>query len=95
MGTCSLVRPLYANIGVIFSQCTQTLRPYVLLTIGGNRTICRAQREGSRAMVSRQYDLLSRLFLPLGGFFNVTLPAKGPPSAMIFSSLLLFKKLWR
>jgi len=50
-------------------------------------------RVGSRAMVSRQYDLLSRSTLPLVVSFNVTLPAKEPPFVMIFSLLLLIKML--
>jgi len=52
-------------------------------------------RVGSRAMVSRQYDLLSRSTLPLVVSFNVSLPAKEPPFVIIFSFLLLFKMIWR
>jgi len=39
-------------------------------------------------MVSRQYALLSRCPPTLVGSFNVMMPAKGLPSAMIFSLLL-------
>jgi len=41
-------------------------------------------------MVSRRYVLLSQFTVPFIVSFNVTLSAKGPPFAMIFSLLLLF-----